>query len=145
MANPERGEVDLVIGEQTYTLRITTNELCAMEKRTGKTYGEILQGLLAVNVTVAREYLRVVLEPCHGKDLRLAAKKAQTDVDTIVGNLIDEAGFKRVKETLLALFTLNLPPPEEPVAVAAATEAANPPDAQGGIGGNSTSTPAVSA
>ncbi len=132
------------IGEQTYVLRITTNELCAMEKRTGKTYGEILQGLLAVNVTVAREYLRVVLEPCHGRDLRLAAQQGKTDVDAVVGDLIDAATFQRVKETLLTLFTLNLPPKEEPVAVAAATEAANPPDAQGGTGDSSTSTPAVS-
>ncbi len=143
MANPERGEVDLVIGEQTYVLRITTNELCAMEKRTGKTYGEILQGLLAVNVTVAREYLRVVLEPLHGRDLRLAAQKGKTDVDAVVGDLIDAATFQRVKETLLTLFTLNLPPKEE--RVAATTEDANPPDAQGGTGDNSMLMPAVSA
>ncbi len=141
MANPERGEVDLVIGEQTYVLRITTNELCAMEKRTGQSYGQILGGVMALNMTATRDYLRTVLEPAHGRDLRLAAQKAKTDVDTIVANLIDAATFKHVKETLIALFTLNMPPAEE----AATTEEPNPPDAQGGTGDSSTSAPAVSA
>ncbi len=142
MANPERGEVDLVCGEKTYTLFLSTNALCVMEKRTGKTFGNILNGIMTLDVTATREYLRAVLATHHGKAIAQEAKKRGIEPDDLIGELMDQAGMKRTKDALVELFTLNTPPDEEKPKEG---KGANPPDAQDGTGGNSTSTPADSA
>jgi hypothetical protein len=42
MANPQKGEVALPIGEKTLTMRFGRNELAAAEKVLGKTWPEIV-------------------------------------------------------------------------------------------------------
>lgn len=154
MANPERGEIDLAVGDEVYTLSLTTHELCAMEKRTGQTYGQILSGLLtAYNVSAVRDFLRGALEPLHGKDLRTRSQREKVDVDAVVERMIDAATLDKVRETLLGLFTLNKPPADETAAAATSNgngngvegTAANPPAASGGTGDSSMSTRGVSA
>lgn len=146
MANPARGEVDLVVGERTYTLTITTGALCAMEKRTGHTYGEILRGLMGVNVTATRDYLRAVLEPKHGRELTAAASKRGVDIETLVCDIIDTAGMRETKAVLVDLFTLNQPPTDEQSSVTKeGDETSRPPTAvTAGTGISSTLTAVAS-
>ena len=66
-ANPERGEVDIVVGEKTYTLRPTMNTLCALQKRTGQTYAQTLNSLTTLDLTSMRELLFALLQPNHSK------------------------------------------------------------------------------
>jgi len=42
MANPHRGEVDIEIGGETWTLRLTLNAMCEIEEQTGKGLPEIV-------------------------------------------------------------------------------------------------------
>ncbi|MEP6827917.1 MAG: hypothetical protein ABJA10_07565 [Aestuariivirga sp.] len=45
MANENRGEVALVLGEATYTLLFSVNALCNLEDRMGKPINEILSSM----------------------------------------------------------------------------------------------------
>lgn len=85
-ANPERGEVDLMVGEDVYTLRPTMNALCAMQKRTGQTYGQLVAGLAALDMAALRELLFTFLQPYH---------KTQIKSLDQAGELIDAAGGHR--------------------------------------------------
>lgn len=137
-ANPERGEVDLVCGEQTYTLVLSVNALCIMEKRTGKPFGTILAGLMSLNVTDTRDYMRAVLAEYHGKEIGLEAtkRKPHVDVDVIVGEIMQAAGMKRTKDALVEIFKLNTPDDKEAPKEGDGT--GNPPGAQDGTGDSST-------
>jgi hypothetical protein len=128
MANPERGEVDLVTPTKTYTLFLSTNALCAMEKRMGKSYGQILNAILGLDMTALRAMTYAVLQTHHAREF---------PDEMAVGKLIDTAKMKPVKEAMVELFTLNTPPDESKNG----SGTANPPEAGAdGIGDNSTST-----
>ncbi len=103
MANPERGEVELVAGERTYTLFLSTNALCAMEKRQGKSYGQILSAIMALDIVALRAMTYAVLQR-HNANLFKTEEQ--------VGDLIDRVGMKAVKDAMVELFTLNTPPDE---------------------------------
>lgn len=45
MANPIKGEVDLVVGEKTYVLRLSANALCEAETVLGQGIAEIASSL----------------------------------------------------------------------------------------------------
>ena len=132
MANPERGEVDLVTATHTYTLFLSTNALCAMEKRMGKSYGQILQAIAALDMSSLRSMMFAVLQTHHAKQFK---------TEDEVGVLIDAVKMKAAKDAMFELFTLNTPS-DEPKKEG---DEKNPPDAQGGTGANSTLTLAVSA
>ncbi len=129
MANPERGEVDLVTPTKTYTLEITTNATCAMEKRTGRTFGQLLNGIMALDVSALRSLTHAVLQPHHAKEFQ---------TEEAAGKLIDIVRHKAVKDALTELFTLNSPPDEPQKG----SGTANPPedgvDGPDGTGGSST-------
>ncbi len=127
MANPERGEVDLVAGERTYILFLSTNALCAMEKRMGKSYGQILSSIMALDVTSLRAMTHAVLQSRHGKEF--ASEES-------AGTLIDKSGMKRVKDAMVELFTLNTPPDEEKKASGSGNPQQSA-DAEDGTGDNS--------
>ncbi len=135
MANPERGEVDLTTPTKTYTLEITTNATCAMEKRTGRTYGQLLNALVGLDVSALRSLAHAALQAHHAREF---------PTEDAVGKLIDVAKQHAVRSAMLELFTLNAPPADEASTNGSGT--ANPPEggAAGGIGDNSTSTPAAS-
>src|SRR4051812_928270 len=105
MANPERGEVDLVTATKTYTLELSTNATCAMEKRTGRTFGQLLNGIMVLDVSALRSLTYAVLQPHHAKEF---------PTEEAVGRLIDTAKMKAVKTALIELFTLNTPPDDDP-------------------------------
>ncbi len=126
MANPERGEVDLIAGDKVYTLVLSTNALCAMEKRMGKSYGQILSAIMALDITSLRAMTHAVLQKYHANEFK---------TDESVGALIDVAKMVTVKNTMVELFTLNTPPDEKP---AKGSGSANPSDdVEGGTGANS--------
>jgi hypothetical protein len=131
MANPERGEVDLVTPTKTYTLELSTNATCAMEKRTGRTFGQLLNGIVALDISALRALTYAALQVHHAKEF---------PNEDAVGRVIDGAKIRPVRMALVALFNLNSPPEDEP-----GEGSANPPAVGvGGTGDNSTSTSADS-
>lgn len=112
MANAQRGEVDLVYTdaderERRYTLRLTTNAICEMQKRMGdKAYGDIVKSLQSVDMVSLRELLYATLRKHHGKDFETVES---------VGDLIDDCGASRVVDAITEIFLLNQPK-EEPKA-----------------------------
>ena len=133
MANPERGEVDLVTPTTTYTLFLSTNALCAMEKRMGKSYGQILNAIIGLDLTALRAMAHAVLQTHHAKEF---------PTEESVGRLIDVVKMKPVKDAMVELFTLNTPPDDPKTG----SGSASPPAADAaGTGDSSTSTAAASA
>lgn len=119
-ANPERGEVDLVVGGKTYVLALTTNTICALEKRTGKPYGDLIGGLVRMDHAGLRDLVWAALQRHHGPQFKT--------VDA-VGDLMDEAGgFKDALVKFWELGVLNQRKGEKD------GESANPPAAQGSTG-----------
>jgi hypothetical protein len=133
MANPERGEVDLVTPTKTYTLEMTTNTLCVMEQRTGRTFGQLLNGIMVLDQRALRSLLHASLQPHHAREF---------PNEDAAGPVVDAVKYKVVQLALIALFNLNSPPADEKTG----SGTANPPEgaAAGGIGDNSTSTSAAS-
>ncbi len=134
MANPERGEVDLVTPTKTYTLFLSTNALCAMEKRQGKSYGQILNAIMALDLTALRAMTHAVLQMHHAREFA---------DELAVGKLIDAVNMEVVKDAMVELFTLNTPPDESKNGSGTANPPAGGGD-NGGTGGSSISTPADS-
>lgn len=136
MANRERGELGLVAGDQTYTLRLTTNACCELEDRAGKNYDEVVQNALRGSIRDIRMLLWGCLQDRHG-DVVLTLDDA--------GRLIDDAGgIRGVIEQLQRFVTLNAD--DSKVERSTGGAAADPPHAQAGAdGANSISAPAHSA
>lgn len=65
MANRERGEVDLTVGSETYTLRLSTNALAEVEDLLDQDFGEILQRMEAGRVGAQRAMLFAALREKH--------------------------------------------------------------------------------
>ncbi len=137
MANPVRGEVDLVHEEKTYTLVLSTNAVCELQKRTGKTYGQVLKSLDDLDMDGLRELVWAVLKKFHRKQFTAPEQ---------VGDWIDDVGRNTVQTALLELFILNMPPKDEPQAQQASGGGPRPLEAQtAGTGPDSTSKPAAAA
>jgi hypothetical protein len=135
MANPARGEVDLVSETKTYTLFLSTNAVCELQQRTGKTYGQVLRSLEELDFSGLREIVWAVLKKFHRKEFQTVER---------VGDFIDDVGRNAIQAALLELFTLNLPPKEdEPKAVEGLGRPPAAPDLDG-TGANSTSMDATS-
>lgn len=102
MANPERGEVDLIVGDREFILSLTTNDLCGIQARTGKTYGDLVLAMTRFDVMAIRDLLWTGLQRHHAKEF-----KKQADV----GPLLDElGGFMEAIETLRQLAVVNQRP-----------------------------------
>lgn len=82
MANPERGEVDLVVGDTTYVIKLGRNALASVEGLLGRGFPEIAATLTSdPQIGVMRAILWAGLQRYHpGLDLLQ------------VGDLMDEAG-----------------------------------------------------
>lgn len=116
MANEERGEVDLVAGERTYVLALSMNAIAAMQKRTGKTYGDTIRAIRGLDIVALRDVYHAMLQRHHAKDFPNPEK---------VGDLIDglPGGMNDAMKSLNQLLEVNAERGKE-----AAPE--NPPDAQ---------------
>ena len=131
-ANKERGELAIVVGDQTYVLKLTSNAMCEMEAASGRSVVQLmttLQGGAGGNLTDTRWWLWGMLRAHHPQ---------LTILD--VGDLMDQLGIAAVNAKLHQVFGLNT---EE--APTAGPSNGNPPGAQPGTGGVSTWTPAASA
>lgn len=103
MANPHRGEVDLVVGEQTYVLRMSINEIVQLESLLDKGVNEIsaiLGNDQDVRIGAWRAALWAALQANH-KGLTLEA----------AGDIMGEAGMPevmaKVGEALQLAFPTN--------------------------------------
>lgn len=97
-ANEERGEVNLVVGDKTYVLRLTNQAICETQARTGKTWGVLLRSMDEMDYIAYRDVLNVTLRAYHAKEFpNLVA----------VSGLIDDASMPRVTQALSKLFELN--------------------------------------
>jgi hypothetical protein len=127
MANIERGEVELVVGDKSYTLKLSMNAAVQLEARQKRKIGEILNDAENLDFTAIRDIVWVLLQKYHSGDFHTPEK---------VGNFMDEAGGAKVFfETLAKLAEANKPEGTRNPPVAPTT----------GTGGNSTETPAASA
>jgi hypothetical protein len=127
MANPERGEVALVVAGRAYTLKLSMNAAVTLERKLKKRIGQIMQEASALSFESIRLVVWLLLQKHHAEDFTTEDK---------AGELIDDAGGVQVFfSALQALTEANQP---EGVA-------ADPPEAQDGTGERSTSPPDVSA
>ena len=100
MANAERGEAELIVGTTAYTLVLSMNAICDMQTRTGKTYGELVRSLQALDFLALRDIMWMTLKKYHAKQFPDADK---------VGDFIDglDAGPSTAIDALTRLFALN--------------------------------------
>ncbi len=119
-ANPERGELAIEVNGQTYVLRMRLNALCALQKRMGKSYGEIFAAISMQDVEAIREMIFTYLQPYHGKQFKT--------IDA-VGDLIDDmGGHVKAIEVITDLYRLNRPKKD-----VKSEGSANPPTAGTGL------------
>lgn len=133
-ANPERGEVDLIVtrrtetgephpeGDKRYVLRMRTHDVCAMEHRTGKSFGQLMDDILIKSWTSMRECLFAFLQPYHQAEFPDPVK---------VNALLDEIKWDRAEGVVADLIIRNKPPKTK-------DGKANPRKAQAGTGATST-------
>ena len=101
MANRERGEIEVLIDGTQYTLRLTTNGLCALEARTGRTFLDLLKELDAFSLRVLREVLLQALQEYHAAEFPTVES---------VGDFIDRLGGMMVAVAKVQeLFEVNQP------------------------------------
>lgn len=98
-ANPERGEVDMVVGDRTYVLRPTMSALRVLKKRTGLTFSAALKSMSEIDPEVMCELIFAFLQPNYGKEI-----KALDQVDAIVE---EAGGFNAVLVLMVELMRLN--------------------------------------
>jgi hypothetical protein len=75
MANPHKGETELVIGDDTFIIRFTANAICEAEEALGKTIIQITDDLAGgkISMILVRGLLWAGLRDKHPKiDLRQA-------------------------------------------------------------------------
>lgn len=109
MANIERGEVEVIVNDKPYTLKVTMNASVAMQTRTKKTMGELLGAAAALDFEAIRDVVFMLLQKHHAAEFKTLSS---------VGDFIDDAGgVATFFSTLEQLAKAN----EDP---------ANPPNAQ---------------
>lgn len=131
-ANPERGELAWTVGERTFVLRMRLNELCALQKRTGKSYGQLVAEVGEMNVETMRDLLFAYVQPYHSKEIKRVEQ---------VGDLIDDYGGHISAVGMLTEFwTLNRPKKD----IRPEGKATNPPMAGTGLGLSETASASAS-
>lgn len=132
MANEERGEVDLTVGDKVYTLFLSVNAVCELQAKHKKTYGEILASLPGMDYVSLRDLVWTLLKKHHRK---------QFPNPELVGDFLDDAGGLRAVITpLKRIFELSQPSKEDLVG-GEQDGGAGPLGAPEANGGGSTKTP----
>ena len=117
MANAERGEVDLEIGGETYTLRLPSNAIAEVEDLLDQDFPEILQRMQSGRVGAQRAMLYAALREKHPKVTLLDA-----------GQMLD-GNRHAINEALGNALTLAFPSPGKDAAAnpqTASSEAGKP-------------------
>lgn len=87
MANIERGEVEVVVNETAYTLKLSMNAAAVAQSRHKKTIGKVIEEAANFDATMIIALVWVLLQKHHAADFK--------DEKT-VGDFIDDAGGPRV-------------------------------------------------
>lgn len=101
MANPNRGEVDLIAGDQTYTMRMSINAIVNLENHFDKGINEIaelLSDAKGMRVGNLRTIVFHTLKDQHPDLTELA-----------VGDVIGKAGFEATATALQQSMQLAFP------------------------------------
>lgn len=100
MANKERGEMRLVAGDQTYTLKLTVNAQCDLEDRSGKVLGELIDQINKGSSTALRWVIWGSMQEYHA-DVVKHPKDA--------GRIMQEAGgVGGIQEQMAKFMALNM-------------------------------------
>lgn len=93
MANPERGEVALVVGDRTYTIKLGRNALASVEGLLGRGFPEIAASLTTdPQIGVMRAILWAGLQRFHPEIDLMAVGDLMDDAgDDVIGEKIGEA------------------------------------------------------
>jgi hypothetical protein len=99
MANKERGELRLSVGDQEYTLKLTTNACCEMEDRAGKVFDAVIAAASKGSLRDLRWLLWAMLQEYHS-DTVITAQD--------VGKIIDRmGGLAKVAGKINEMLALN--------------------------------------
>lgn len=129
MANPERGEVGVTIGEKVYNLRPTFDALCELEALVDKPLHEVMRGVEQGRVSGLRSVIWCLLQDEHSAEIK-TLKDASVWIEAV-------GGADAALVLVMRAMGLNSDPEAE--------QTANPPDAQSdGIGDVSSKTPVAS-
>jgi hypothetical protein len=139
IANKERQEISLTVKrddtEKVYILKMTTTASVALEKRLGRTTGEVMKQIGKFSVSDSRDVIHALLQKYHGKDFPPTEKGLEA-----VNDLIDDAGGI---VSMMALIAEAVGLQKEDAGLA--ESGPNPPAAQAGTGDASTSSGDVAA
>lgn len=127
MANQERGEVGVTLGDKVYTLRPTFDALCELEGIENKPIDVILRTIEEGRLSSVRAVIWCLLQDKHAKDFP-TLKHAS-------GFIEDVGGADKAVSLLYQVMGLNTP---------GESDASNPPTAQAGTGSVSVETPVTS-
>lgn len=83
MANSERGEIEIIVNDKPYTLKVTMNASIAIQTRTKKTMGELINAATALDFEAIRDVVFMLLQKHHAAEFKTL---------TSVGDFIDDAG-----------------------------------------------------
>jgi len=115
MANPEKGEVGIVVGGKSYILRPAFNSVCELEDLVGKPHTVIEAEIKSGRLSGLRAVVWCLLHDVHRHEIRTLEDAAKW--------IIAAGGPGVVMDLVTRVFTLNEPEtPQEP--------AADPPTAQ---------------
>lgn len=126
MANKERGELSLKVGDKVYTLRPTLNAMCEAEERWGGeiTTPELMQKCVMGNMRAVRVIVWAYLQEHHAKEFQ--------DPKDVGRKIVNVIGLDSLNDQLNNLMGVNQPP--ETQEVVAPKDGANPQEAQDGTG-----------
>lgn len=122
MANPERGEVGVIVGGKGYTLRPTFDALCELEELVGKPLHELLQGIQQGRLSGLRAVVWCFLQDQHSDEIKVL-KDASHWIEAA-------GGADPVMDLVHRVLGVNAPDQ----APAGGQTDANPPSAQAGTG-----------
>lgn len=68
--NPERGELTIVVDGQGYVLKLTMKALVALQKKTGKKFGEVLRDVQQLDIVALQQLIGSMLQAHHAQDFK---------------------------------------------------------------------------
>lgn len=101
--NPERGELTFVVKGKSYVLKLTMKALVALQKRTGKTFGELLTAIAKLDVEALSELVWMMLQTHHAKEFE--------NQDSVLDFIDQAGGFANVVKTVGEALQAGMNPP----------------------------------
>lgn len=70
IANAERGELNITVGDKSYILKLTMKVLVALQKKTGQTFGQTLRAVTDLDAVAITNLVWMMLQTHHGKEFQ---------------------------------------------------------------------------